>query len=341
MLRRAGAVAGLSLAVVVAGAGTAIAGDPWGTADCSQNPYPGCELGAGNGGQHSAPSHGGGGSSGRGSDNGGSGGGGGGGSDGGNFNPNPNLNCSYQRSDYKPPPGVANAAYVKPPTRRAPVAVAAVFHPGKQSAAVPIADPNSGQPGSWYVYKCSGNGVHDAFYRPPVWIPNGPQQGGRAQLPSPAQLAQVAHNQLRLPSPRIEANPAGEQLVNLPTWLWLDRGGWGPVSATASVPGVSVTATARPTSVTWAMGDGSTVTCKGPGTPYGASGSPKSSSPTCGYTYHSSSAGQPGQAYAVSATVHWTVTWSGAGQTGAFPDMTTTSNAAFRVAESQALNSGS
>ncbi|MDF2258385.1 hypothetical protein [Streptantibioticus ferralitis] len=219
--------------------------------------------------------------------------------------------------------------------------MAAVFHPGSQLAPVTqVADPNSGQSGAWYVYKCTGQGVHDAVYRPPVWIQNGPQGGGPAR-PSPAQLAQVARNQLGLPSPRIEANPAGEQLVNLPTWLWLDRGSWGPVSATASVPGVSVTATARPTSVTWTMGDGRTVTCKGPGTPFSASGSPKSSSPTCGYTYRSSSAGQPGQAYAVSATVHWTVTWSGAGQAGAFPDMTTTSNAAFRVAESQALNSGS
>jgi len=34
------------------------------------------------------------------------------------------------------------------------------------------------------------------------------------------------------------------------------------------------------------------------------------------------------------------VTWAGAGQGGVFPDMTTTGNAAFRVAESQALNNG-
>jgi hypothetical protein len=252
------------------------------------------------------------------------------------------LNCSYQLSDYKPPPGVTSTAYMKPPGSRTPVVAAAVFPVGLEPAAVtPIADPDPGQSGAWYVYKCTGNGVHDALYRPPEWIPNGPQQRGGAALPSPAQLAQVARSQLRPPSPRIEANPADEQLVNLPTWLWLDRGSWEPVSATASVPGVSVTATARPTSITWTMGDGGTVTCRGPGTPYGAGGSPKSASPTCGYTYHSSSAGQPGRAYAVSATVHWTVTWSGAGQAGAFPDMTTTSNAAFRVAESQALNSGS
>ncbi|MDO0939208.1 hypothetical protein QQY66_48750 [Streptomyces sp. DG2A-72] len=154
----------------------------------------------------------------------------------------------------------------------------------------------------------------------------------------------MARDQLRLPSLAIESSPAGEQLVSLPTWLWLDRGDWGSVSATASMPEVSVTATARPTSVDWAMGDGSSVTCKGPGTPYGtkrqSSGSPQSASPDCGHTYHTSSAEQPDNAFPVSATVHWTVTWEGAGESGAFPDLMTTSQAAFRVVESQALNSG-
>jgi hypothetical protein len=147
----------------------------------------------------------------------------------------------------------------------------------------------------------------------------------------------MAYNQLRLPTPAIAANPAGEQLVNLPTWLLLSSG-WVRVSATASVPGVSVTAVATPTSVSWSMGDGSTVTCTGAGTPFQPSKDPKASSPDCGHTYRTSSASQPSQAFPVVATVHWTVTWSGAGQGGTFPDMTTTGNAAFRVAESQALN---
>ncbi|SMD27601.1 hypothetical protein SAMN05661093_11211 [Kibdelosporangium aridum] len=77
-----------------------------------------------------------------------------------------------------------------------------------------------------------------------------------------------------------------------------------------------------------------------PGTAYGTGNDPKSGSPDCGHTYRNSSARQAGQAFAVSATVHWTVSWSGAGQSGTFPGMTTTSNAAFRVAEAQALNNG-
>ena len=168
-----------------------------------------------------------------------------------------------------------------------------------------------------------------------MWIPDG--QPGAAPLPSPAELAAMARKQLRLPTPTIAVNPAGDQLVNLPTWMWLSSG-WGPVSATASVPGVSVIAVATPRSVSWSMGDGSTVTCTGAGTPFRPGSDPKAPSPDCGHTYHTSSASQPGQAFPVTATVHWTVTWSGAGQSGTFPALTTTADAAFRVAEIQALN---
>ena len=42
----------------------------------------------------------------------------------------------------------------------------------------------------------------------------------------------------------------------------------------------------------------------------------------------------------VTATVNWTVTWSGAGQGGTFPNMTTSASVAFRVAESQGIATG-
>jgi hypothetical protein len=156
---------------------------------------------------------------------------------------------------------------------------------------------------------------------------------------TPAEIAQLARSQLRLPAPDIVASPASDQLVNLPTWLWLSSE-WEPISATASVPGVSVTAIAAPISVTWSMGDGGTVTCHGPGSPFPAGSDPKSASPDCGYTYRTSSAGQRSEAFDVTATVTWTVTWSGAGQGGVFPNMTTAASASFRVAESQAITTG-
>jgi hypothetical protein len=193
--------------------------------------------------------------------------------------------------------------------------------------------------GGWYDWVCDRNKTQESLYRPPVWIPNGQAPGAAAVGPSPQELAERARRQLALPTPSISASPAGAQLVNLPTWLWLS-GGWEPVSATAAVPGVEVTATAAPTSVTWSMGDGTSVTCTGAGTPFRPGTDPRAESPDCGHTYRASSAGQPAGAYAVTTTVKWTVTWAWADQGGTFPDMTTTGATGFRVAESQALNTG-
>ena len=138
----------------------------------------------------------------------------------------------------------------------------------------------------------------------------------------------------QLPRPEIGSNPAGDQLVNLPTWLYL-ADGWRTVSATAAVPGISVTATASPTSATWSLGEGSTVECAGPGTDYHRDADPRAESPQCGHTYRRSSGHTT---FPVTATIHWTVTWSGAGQTGTLPELITTSATQFRVRESQALN---
>jgi hypothetical protein len=154
---------------------------------------------------------------------------------------------------------------------------------------------------------------------------------------SPIEVAWLARARLDLPAPVTAANPVGTQLVNLPTWLWLVSG-WNTVSASAAVPGVVVTATARPRAATWAMGDGANVTCTGPGIAFRTGGDPQAASPDCGHTYRRSSAAQPGGRYAVTVTVHWSVTWSGAGQSGTLPEMTTTSATSFRVAESPALN---
>ncbi|WP_257900981.1 hypothetical protein [Saccharothrix obliqua] len=187
--------------------------------------------------------------------------------------------------------------------------------------------------GDWFMVRCSPDGK-DPLSHGPVWVK-------KDEVPtfSPAELADTARSRLQLPSVVIAASPVGDQLVHLPTWLWLSSG-WSEVSATASVPGVSVAATAKPISVSWSMGDGSTVTCAGAGTPYTAGADPRATSPDCGHVYHRSSAGQPEEEFPVTVTVRWVVTWSGAGQGGTFPDMTTTGGTSFRVVESQALNNG-
>lgn len=343
-LRTVTIVTGLVVIGGICGVAPAFADDGYGSTLCDQTPAPVCDLGAAKGGTNGKPANPG---------NGNNKHPGSGNSGNSNTGPDPgdtvlggkaNLaNCFYVKSDYQPPSGgVITAASTRPPNSGVRAVQPAVFSRPVTVAragvlAVPADGPTPGQPGAWYVWKCAGSGALDAVYRPPVWIPRG-QQPVAAQWPSPAELAAMARKQLRLPTPTIAANPAGDQLVNLPTWMWLSSG-WGPVSATASVPGVSVTATATPSSVSWSMGDGVTVTCTAAGTPFQPGTDPKAPSPDCGHTYHTSSASQAGQAFPVTATVHWTVTWSGAGQGGTFPDMTTTGNAAFRVAESQALNS--
>jgi hypothetical protein len=334
-------VSGMTVLGVLCGGVPALADDIYGNVNCDQNPSPACDLDVGKGGGSATPD--------RGSGNGnvvpkrpGSGhSDDGGGKDSGSgdtiVGDKSNLaECSYVKSDYEPPTGGAIPASYSPVMEQHDAALPVVFV--SSDADVWQAQADRSQAGSWYVWMCSRAGVADALYRPPVWIPEG-QEPEAAQLPSPEELAQMAHQQLRLPEPSIAASPSGDQLVNLPTWLWLSDG-WGPVSATASVPGVSVTATATPISVTWSTGDGATVTCTGAGTPFDPGSDPRAPSPDCGHTYRSSSASQPGQAFPVTATVHWTVSWSGAGRSGTFPEMTTTSTTAFRVAESQALNNG-
>lgn len=203
--------------------------------------------------------------------------------------------------------------------------------------------PPKGQParsGGWYVSVCSGfrSGIPGGgMSYPPIWVTG---RSNRPAPPSPEEMARRAENQLALPVPKIMLSPAGQQLVNLPTWLAIDRSSYTARSATAAVPGVSVTATARPMSVVWSTGDGAAVSCRGPGSAFRAGDDPASASPTCGHTYRVSSASQPGAVFTVRATVHWSVSWSGAGQGGTFPGLTTTASARVPVAESQALTSG-
>ena len=196
---------------------------------------------------------------------------------------------------------------------------------------------SSSSKGAWYVSSCSGLHVGMAgggIFYPPVWIANGKPNA----VLSPAQLAEQADQELRLPPPVIELSPVGQQLVNLPTWLWLGSGSWGAQSASATVPGVTVTATATPGAVTWSLGDGHTVTCSGPGTSYTANADPRGASPTCGFTYRNSSATQSGAAFTVTATVRWSVSWAGAGQRGTFAGLATTAAVRVPVGESEALN---
>lgn len=152
----------------------------------------------------------------------------------------------------------------------------------------------------------------------------------------PAVLAAQAVDSLRLPMPQIAASPEAAQLVRLPVWLWLEGASWSSQSASASVPGLTVTATAVPVEAAWDMGDGSTVTCEGPGAAWEQGMDPEASSPDCGHTYTRPSGGP----LKASVTVAWEVTWSGGGQSGSVLGMVTAASVTWPVVESHALVTG-
>jgi len=194
-------------------------------------------------------------------------------------------------------------------------------------------------PGQWvFPVNCGGPSITNPAA--PFWV----TKAQAAAQVNPAVLAQQALSKLQLAAPSIEMAPpaTSEQLVNVSTWLWIDPAAWQGLSATAAAGPVSATATATPVEIVWNMGDGNQVTCAGPGTPYDPSN--PNATTNCSYTWTQSSADQPGNAYQVTATVYWQVTWTaagtfGGGNLGQVPGPV--ARVSVRVAESQAVNTAS
>ncbi|MGL5827188.1 MAG: hypothetical protein ACRCYU_20580 [Nocardioides sp.] len=159
---------------------------------------------------------------------------------------------------------------------------------------------------------------------------------GVIQPPDPLVLARRALAMMNLRAVQIgivpEDRPGSVGIIGLPTWMWVQspsQSTFGPITRSASAGGYTVTATAKVSKVVWSMGDGKSVTCTGPGTPY-ADNYGKKSSPTCGHTYT-----RQGR-YTVTATSYWTLTWSGIGQSGTIPiDFATSTN--VTMGESQVI----
>ncbi|WP_239338565.1 hypothetical protein [Frankia sp. CiP3] len=202
------------------------------------------------------------------------------------------------------------------------------------SSALEAREATAGVAGSWYDTECLGVSTGSGV----VWRPDTEM----ATVPPSAQvMAQLAWSRLSLPRPVIGASPpvGAVQLLGVPVWLWIDPALWVPVSATAAVSGVAVTARAVPVSVIWDFGVDGRVVCSGPGSPFRLGiDEPAAVSPSCGHTFTRSSAGQPDDRFRVTVTVTWAVTWAGAGQTGVFPPgLTSQTVTTMAVAESQAV----
>jgi len=183
----------------------------------------------------------------------------------------------------------------------------------------PAGDParQGHQPGDGAVYTCFQPQTGIDLY---IWSQNPPP--GSSAGPTPRQVAELAIDQMNLRAVDIGITPrpgvGSVGIVGMPVWMWAanpDSHTVGPITASASGGGITVTATARVHRITWVMGDGHKVVCRTAGKPYKTSYGNKQS-PDCGHVYEKSSANKPGNKFAVTAASDWVITWAGAGQTG-------------------------
>ena len=204
----------------------------------------------------------------------------------------------------------------------------------------PAGDPNwqGHQPGDGAVYNCYQPQTDLNIY---IWAQNAPPGAGIG--PTPRDVAQLAIKRMGLRAIDIgiapKPGPDSVGLVGMPVWMWAKAPNdhtYGPMTASASAGGITVTATAKVLRITWDMGDGTTVTCRTAGTPYKASYGQKRS-PDCGHVYMTSSADQPDKSYTVTATSDWVITWAGAGQTGTIRLGGLTRSTQITIGEAQVL----
>ncbi|MES5816727.1 hypothetical protein [Streptomyces sp. RG80] len=164
---------------------------------------------------------------------------------------------------------------------------------------------------------------------------------------TPEVLAQLAYNEIRVPSTKMDLAPAGTTKVNLPTWSWLDAAEFKPVSVTASVQvlGITATTTAEPVSVKIEPGTSDAVTYPASGVceiNNGRIGEPYAKgkagdTPPCGVKYLRSSGNG---SYQLKATVTWKIHWTGTDVNGdqPLPDGTFGADQDVVVQEIQAVN---
>ncbi len=167
-------------------------------------------------------------------------------------------------------------------------------------------------------------------------------------VPTPDVLAELAYERITVPDTEVELNPgATEQVVNLPTWVWLDGARFEPVEVTARIDGYDVWATTRaepvsltldpgtedaelhPSSGECAINDDGTI-----GEPYTDGRSDET--PPCGITYlrgtHATGA------YDLTASLTWEVSWEGSGGSGGdLPDGVFETTHEITVDEVQAI----
>lgn len=167
------------------------------------------------------------------------------------------------------------------------------------------------------------------------------------ETPTDRQVAEIALDQVRrrLPKPQAAFVPDVEEpstpaVVHFPLWFAVPESQWGPVSATASVLGVSATVTATPTRLTFHAGDGGrAVSCAGPGPTWRVGMIEPARQPACSYVYRDVSTLAPnGHAWTSQLQILWRVTWTATnGAPGSLGTLTTANGFAIPVVEQQSV----
>ncbi|MGW7067743.1 hypothetical protein ACWGII_18135 [Streptomyces sp. NPDC054855] len=165
--------------------------------------------------------------------------------------------------------------------------------------------------------------------------------------PTPEVLASYAYDKVKVPDTKVELKPEAKSTVNLPTWVWLDKGTFEDVKVRAELPGTGLWAetTAKPVSLHLEPGtaDATTFPASGEckvnedgsiGTPYTRGSSEED--PPCGIAYLRATGGEPFQ---LKASITWEITWEGSGNTGGdLPNGTFDGTQDINVQEIQSIN---
>ena len=127
--------------------------------------------------------------------------------------------------------------------------------------------------------------------------------------------------QLQLPVPSISPTPAANGIVNLGMWLAVEPQALDPLTAQAG-PAVWITVTPTLATTTFDLGNGDSITCDGTGVPI-ENVYPDldvvEQSPTCGYTYRTSS---PDDApYRLTITTTWRLPYESSEGAGEIPPL--------------------
>jgi hypothetical protein len=179
---------------------------------------------------------------------------------------------------------------------------------------------------------------------------------------TPQQLAALAYVRLQrnLPVPAVHTTPddGTASFAHVPVFVWIDANQWHPLSFSETDPngsGLSVTATATPSTMAFRPGDGTpTIDCAGPAEPYDPAArdaNPNRQAADAGHCTHAydlvtrnvDRTGVPGRpdAWPADVAVTWTVTWRASdGATGSLNPVTKRTGFERPVTEVQTLVTG-